>query len=195
MRLLLTCILAGVLAQGSPLSQQKAQVFREKIAAVLARGEAAPARPVAPARTVLAEDEINSYFQFHAADVAPEGVAEPRVSLGAAGHVVGRAIVDLDAVRRTRSTGGWFDPRSYLTGRLPVVVSGTVMGEKGQARFALERAEVSGVPVPKSVLQELVSYYTRSELFPDGVDLDAPFPMPARIERLIVQRGEAVVVQ
>ncbi len=33
------------------------------------------------------------------------------------GKVSGKAIVDLDVVRRKQSSGGWFDPTSYLTGQ------------------------------------------------------------------------------
>ncbi|MGE0042976.1 MAG: hypothetical protein AB7H88_09020 [Vicinamibacterales bacterium] len=192
MRLALLLLVPALVAQGPQLSEQKARAFEAKVAAVMVRGAAERA---APARTVLPEDELNSFFRFRAGDVVPEGIAEPRVGLGAEGRVTGQAIVDLDVVRRTRSTGGWFDPRSYLTGRLPVAVTGVLAGKGGQATFVLERAEISGVPIPKSLLQELVTYYTRSPAFPGGVSLDEPFPLPARIDALEVRPGEAIVVQ
>ena len=70
----------------------------------------------------------------------------------------GKAIVDLDTVRK-KSSGGWFDPAAYLTGRLPVTATGTPDHRPGNARFQFESADVSGIPVPKTLLQELVSYY------------------------------------
>jgi hypothetical protein len=192
MRLALLLVVPALLAQGAQLTEPKARAFEQKVAGIIVRGEASTA---APARTVIPEDEVNSFFRFRAAEAVPDGIAEPRVGLGAAGRVTGTAIVDLDAVRRTRSSGGWFDPLSYLTGRLPVVVTGVLTGAGGKASFALERAEVSGVPIPKSLLQELVTYYTRSESFPRGVSLDEPFPLPARIDQLIVRPGVAILVQ
>jgi hypothetical protein len=51
------------------------------------------------------------------------------------------------------------------------------------------------VPVPKSVLQELVSYYSKSESQPQGVDFEAPFRLPARIREIRTTLGQALVVQ
>jgi hypothetical protein len=65
----------------------------------------------------------------------------------------------------------------------------------GQARFELDGADISGVPVPKLLLQEIVTYYSRSAEFPSGVDLDAPFELPARIREIHVDEHKAVVIQ
>ena len=43
-----------------------------------------------------------------------------------AGRLSGRAVVDLDVIRKKKSSGGWFDPTSYLTGTLPVTASGVL---------------------------------------------------------------------
>jgi hypothetical protein len=67
--------------------------------------------------------------------------------------------------------------------------------QNGQGRFELQQAAVSGVPIPKSVLQELVSYYSRSAEDPRGIDLDEPFELPAGIRTIEVGQGQAVVVQ
>ena len=56
-------------------------------------------------------------------------------------------------------------------------------------------ASPSIVPVPKTLLQELVSYYSRSETKPHGVKLDDPFELPARIKQIEVGQAQAVVVQ
>ncbi|MCC7104906.1 MAG: hypothetical protein IT307_07165 [Chloroflexi bacterium] len=192
MRVVIALVAAGTLLTATDLTPQKAEVFRQKMLAIRLHSEAgtAPGR-----RTIMPEDEVNSYFRFRGPEVLPSGIADPRVTLLGASRVVGRATVDLDAVRQTRGTGGWFDPLSYLSGRLPVVVTGTLRGERGAAHFTLEQAEVSGVSVPKSLLQELVSYYTRSPDAPRGLDLDAPFDMPSGIDRLVVEPGRAILVQ
>ena len=50
----------------------------------------------------------------------------------------GNAIVDLDVVRQKQSSGGWFDPTSYLTGKLPVTASGRIVTWNGKGNFELE---------------------------------------------------------
>ena len=89
----------------------------------------------------------------------------------------GRAVVDLDAVRKQKQRG-WLDPMAYLTGRLPVTAAGRLTTKDGKGQFQLESAEVSGVTIPKSVLQELVSHYSRTPENPAGINMDEPFELP-----------------
>ncbi|MBI4477934.1 MAG: hypothetical protein HY654_12220, partial [Acidobacteria bacterium] len=91
--------------------------------------------------------------------------------------------------------GGWLDPWSYVGGRVPVAATGTLRTKNGVGTFVLESAEVSGITVPKALLQQLVSYYSRTSENPGGVDLDAPFDLPARIREIEVHRGQAIVIQ
>ena len=60
---------------------------------------------------------------------------------------------------------------------------------------ALESAEISGISVPKSLLQELLSFYSKSPEKPSGISMDDPFELPARIKEIRVGKGEAMVVQ
>jgi hypothetical protein len=83
----------------------------------------------------------------------------------------------------------------YLTGRLPVTAAGRLTAKDGIGRFELESAEISGITVPKAVLQELLSYYSRSPEKPSGINMDDPFELPARIREIRVGTGTATVVQ
>jgi hypothetical protein len=74
-------------------------------------------------------------------------------------------------------------------------MSGVLHTKDGVGRFDLEEARISGVPVPTSLLQDVVSYYSRSTDEPEGVRLDTPFRLPARIRQIEVGQGQAVVVQ
>jgi hypothetical protein len=65
----------------------------------------------------------------------------------------------------------------------------------GVGHFQLESASVSGVPVPKLLLQEIVSYYSRSPENTSGIGIDDPFALPARIREIQVERGQAIIVQ
>ena len=110
-------------------------------------------------------------------------------------RVAGQAVVDLDAVAKRRATGGAFDPWAFIGGRVPVKVIGILHTRDGMGRLEIQSAEVSGVPVPPTLLQELVSFYSRSPERPQGVRLDETFALPANIRRIEVGQGQAVVVQ
>ena len=122
-------------------------------------------------------------------------MVDPAVSILGTGRLAGRAVVDLDAVRRAKASQSWFDPTNYLTGKLPVTATGRLQTSKGVGRFELEAASVGGVPVPKLLLQEIVSYYSRTAQNPAGINLDDPFALPARIREIQVERGQAIIVQ
>jgi hypothetical protein len=103
--------------------------------------------------------------------------------------------VDLEAVAKRRGTGGVFDPWALLGGRVPVKVTGILHTRDGVGRLEIQTAEVSGVPVPPTLLQELVSFYSRSPERPTGLRLDDTFALPANIRQIDVGQGQAVVVQ
>ena len=54
---------------------------------------------------------------------------------------------------------------------------------------------MSGIPIPKSFLQEIVGYYTRTASDPDGIGIDDPFELPAEIRRIDADSGKALIVQ
>jgi hypothetical protein len=146
-------------------------------------------------RTPVTEPELNAFLRLVAADSLPVGMTDPSIRMLGDGQVEGRATVDLDAVRRAAPKDDWTDVRQWLTGRVPVTVRGLLRAANGSARFELSDADVAGIPVPKALLQQIVTYYSRSPEFPSGVDLDAPFPLPARIREIRVNPREAVVLQ
>ena len=111
----------------------------------------------------------------------PAGVLEPVVTIEEAGRLRGRAVVDLDEVKKAQAGDGGFGVMSMLSGRV--------------AQFHLEQAFVSGVPVPKALLQQVVSYYSRSPEYPEGIDLEAPFPLPVNIRQIETLKGQAIIVQ
>lgn len=185
-------LMAAVVAADSIVGRREADSFARKVLTIAQYGEAA----LTGARlTPITESEFNAYLRLDLRDQLPAGVVDPSVQALGEGRLVGQATVDLDAVRRARQSGGLLDPMNLLTGRLPVTAAGVLRTEQGRARFELESASVGGIPVPKSVLQELVTYYSRSPESPRGIDLDASFALPARISEIHVDTGRAVVVQ
>jgi hypothetical protein len=146
-------------------------------------------------RTTIAEHELNGWLTVHAPEYLPAGVLNPTVTLEGQGRLSGRATVDLDAVKKQRQSGGLLDPWRLIGGQLPVTAAGILHTKDGVARIELLSATVSGVPVPKALLQEIVSYYSRTPEDPDGIGLDDSFPMAVGIREVAVDVRQATVVQ
>jgi hypothetical protein len=174
------------------LTPQLADAFEKKIVQVQknAGQKSGKERP-----TSFTQAETNSYLKFSAGDLLPAGLTQPELTIIGAGKVAGRAIVDLDVVRQKQSSGGWLDPTSYLTGKLPVTASGKIVTWDGKGRFELERAEVSGVPIPKSFLAQMVNFFTRTADNPKGSSIDDTFVLPSAIRRIDVDANRWTVHQ
>ena len=143
---------------------------------------------------MLPEREINAYLRFQAASQLPPGVTEPHITLAPGGRVAARARIDLDAVAAGRERS-LLDPLGYLRGNLPVAATGTLEARGGIGRIRVESVTVADLPVPAIVVDLLVRFYSRNEIFPLGFDLAEPFELPFRIREIDVAAGEAVVVQ
>ena len=189
-------LLAAVALSGSTaadvLTPQLADAFEKKIVLVQNHANANSGKPRS---TAFSQVETNSYLKFKSGDLLPVGLTQPELTIIGAGKVSGRAIVDLDVVRQKQSTGGWLDPTSYLTGKLPVTASGRIVTWDGKGKFELESAEVSGVPIPKSFLAQMVNFFTRTPDNPKGSSIDDTFEMPANIQRIDVASGKFTVHQ
>jgi hypothetical protein len=151
--------------------------------------------PVRSKRTPMSELEINSYLNFNLKDKIPRGLANPQITIVGDGQLAGRVFVDMDEFKRHRNSGGILDPLSYVSGQVPVTARGVLRAQQGKGRFQLASAEILGVPLPKPILQELVTFFSRTPENPNGFNIDAPFNLPAKIREVAVNRGEAVVVQ
>lgn len=174
------------------LTKQDSARFHTKLTQIQTYATAARA---AKGQTIqITDTEVNSYLRYDPGANVPVGIAEPVLTAVGNGRVAGTATVDLDAVRKQKQRG-WMDPMGYLTGRLPVSATGTLSTTNGVGRFQLESAAISGVTIPKAVLQELLSYYSRTPQTPAGINMDDPFQLPSRIKEIRVGQGTATIVQ
>jgi hypothetical protein len=172
-------------------SRAAAERADKKMQAIMMRAVAAPAK--APAlKTTFTEEELNAYMRVQ--PDLPTGLTQPTVQFLDNGRVQSRALVNLDIVR-TSEKRGWLDPLAYVTGILEVHLIGVFRGANGQGVYTFESARVGGAPVPKSVLQELLAFYTRTPETPKGILLDTPFELPANIREVELRRGMATVIQ
>jgi hypothetical protein len=191
----MSVLLSGDASADAAYTRAESESLQRKIDRITQLGLMAPATGRRPTLTPVTEREVNAYLRFHIRDQVPQGIIDPVITIMGASKVSGRATVDLDAVSRANRSGSWFDPMRLLSGQLPVTALGTLTTRAGAGQFVLESATISGVAVPKSVLQQVVSYYSRTAEDPDGIGLDEAFPLPAQIQEIRVQPGQAVVVQ
>ena len=186
-------ILTVASLEAAALSKQEADLFSRKLAQIVVQGDAA--QKPGTRRTPVTETELNSWFTYSAKPLLPAGVSDPRITMIGNGKVTGQAVVDLDAIAKKKASGGTFDIWNLVGGKVPVNVAGTLRTKDGIGSFDLESADVSGLPLPKSFLQEVVSYYSRTADHPQGVKIDDPFALPASIRQIDVGAGQAVIVQ
>jgi hypothetical protein len=174
------------------LTPQLADAFAKKIILVQKQAEqkSPKDRP-----TTFTQAETNSYLKYQAGDLLPTGLTQPEITMLGQGRVAGKAIVDLDVVRQKQSSGGWFDPTSYLTGKLLVTASGRIITGDGKGRFELASAEVSGITIPKSFLAQMVNYFTRTADNPKGSSIDDTFELPTAIRSIDVEQGRFITHQ
>jgi hypothetical protein len=189
--LVLLCAAVPDGASQAPSREDSARLL-QKVDVIVRNGERG--QPTALVTTIT-EREVNAYLAFDGRQHLPAGLTEPRITVLPDLNLAGTAVVDLDAIRAQRQSRGWLDPLNYMSGKVPVSVSGRLEAAGGVAHFSLDAAKVAGVPVPKMVVQELVTYYSRSQANPGGVSLDDPYPLPARIRQIEVRPGEAFVKQ
>lgn len=183
---------AVIALAAAPLSREQGDRLARKIDEI---NKNAATQPVREKRTPMTEPEINSYLAFNIKEQIPRGLARPEIRISGDGQLAGRVWVDMDEFKRGRSSGGIMDPFSYISGQVPVTARGTLRTRSGRGQFQLISAEIQGVPLPKPIVQELVSFFSRTQDYPNGFDLDAPFNLPAKIREILVNPGEAVMVQ
>jgi len=181
---------AGTAAQ-DPVRREADGMLR-KLAAIDARGKAPVKR--LPLRTTFTDREVNAYFKVYGPTFLPEGIVDPELTIHEGGRVQAKSQVNLDAVRAAKPRG-WLDPLAYVGGSVEITAVGALKTAEGRGVFTLENATLGGITVPKSLLQELVSYYSRSPELPAGVNLDAPFALPSQIRTVETGPGAATVVQ
>jgi hypothetical protein len=189
----LACLLAAHPGAQDPLRREADGMLR-KLETIDARARLPAGPRRAPLRTTFTDGEVNAYFKVYGPAFLPDGLVDPQIAIGEGGRVRATSIVDLNRIRDAQARG-WLDPLAYVGGSVEVTAIGTLKTQDGRGLFSLEQATLGGVTVPKTLLQELVSYYSRSPELPAGVNLERPFDLPSRIRAVETGRGAATVVQ
>ncbi len=189
--------LSGVVSAQSPSAgKNDSEKMQRSLTTMLLRAATPPVKgkPAPPLRTTFTDRELNAWLTADGKDNVPVGLVGPRVTFTGPGKLSLVGVVDLDAVRKSRERG-WLDPLAYFSGMMTISLQGSLNGSGGQGTFDVDSAVLGNLPIPKVLLQELITYYSKSPEFPDGIVLAKPFPLPAGVRDLALQRGSATVVQ
>ena len=182
---------AGLIAEAQVFRPQDADSLEKKVAAITQHATDGNGTSL---QTTITDREVNSYFKFQGAQFLPIGVVEPVITIEPSGRVTARATVDLDAVR-TAKQRLITDPLAWVKGKLELRAAGILKTAGGQGTLQFESATLNGTKVPKKLLQDLVTFYTKTEENPGGFNLDQPFVLPQKIQRAEFQRGAVIIYQ
>jgi len=182
---LLGCLLVWMLGY-APASPNHLRC-QEKIALILA-GQAPPG-----SRVLFTKPELDAFLNEEVLQLIPGAVthAQLEFSYGRAA-----ATADVNLVKLLAAKGvapGWLFAKAF-EGWRPVRASARLESGGGRAAVYLERLEVSGLTIPKIVVDFLVRHF--AQRYSPDMRLGEPFPLKHRIERLeLTPAGFAVVLR
>jgi hypothetical protein len=189
MRLALTALALLPMAQSPAppaFSTSDAQSLSRKLQAIERRKQMRDTRPQS---ILVTEGELNSYLNLDPAAKLPKGVSEVVVRLDHDDRVQARGMVDLEAVKPKVPWIG-FGPLMFFGGSVPVEIKGRLRTSEGFGNIEVEDLRMASIPVPISVLEQLVSTSTRTEENPQGFDIRAPFRLPYSVKRVRLEPGQ-----
>lgn len=139
----------------------------------------------------LSESEVNAYLAYRLVEQIPKGVEGLWVRFSAdAVNAGGR--VDLAALRDRMARSPL---AMLLTGMVPIEVKAKGNAQNGVGKLELENVLLGGIEVPRSLLQQLLTQYSKSATHPDGVRLEDPFELPYGIRSARFVPGEIILRQ
>lgn len=142
-------------------------------------------------RVEVSEAELNSFLGLSLAARLPEGVSGLSVRFGNE-RLEASATVDVTRVGGQVGRELADSPVAALLGSsLPVFVSGRLRSDEGFGSFEVEQVLLASIPVPVSVVADLVARSTRSNAQPQGFDIRAPFRYPEGLRRVVLKPGSA----
>jgi hypothetical protein len=171
------------------LSQAKADSFARKLESL----EGASRSAKGPRVVEVTEAELNSYLNLTMAGELPAGLTEVAIELER-DQIHASASVDIDEVKKQMGSMSPWNPLTLLAGRVPIELHGRYSSaEDGFGRVDIEEARAAGVPIPITLLEQMVAGATRTTRDPDGFDIHAPFRLPHPVRRVRVMPGRALL--
>ena len=169
-------VFSGAVAADVSRSRADADAMLRKVAVI---ADARAASQPQPRRTTVTESELNSFLGTTCGTRSRQR-DRAGVTIEEAGRLRGRALVDLDEVKKANAGDPvwacWLWRPGACRSR-PGHVAGHRWRRAVQAREGPRERRARA----NAVLQQVVSYYSRTPENPKGIDLEAPFALPVNI--------------
>jgi hypothetical protein len=172
------------------LSWAEADSMSRKLAVIEERHRQQKAKKSQPVQ--VTQGELNSYLNLSYADELPKGVTNVEIRLGS-GRIDAKGYVDVDQVKSSVPASSSWGALSFLSGLVPIELSGKLVNQDGFGTVELDSAYVASIRVPVSVVEQMVASSTKSEKHPDGYDIHAPFRLPYSVNRVRIEPGKATL--
>ena len=170
------------------LSWAESDALGHKLAAIEERHKA---QSTAHQTIPVTQGELNSYLNLAYASQLPKGLTDVDVRLGRE-RIDAKGMVDMEQVRGVTAGATW-SPLALLGGRVPVEIGGRFTNADGFGTIEWDTVYVASIRVPISVLEQMVASATKSDKYPDGFDIHAPFRLPYSVNRVKLEPGKAVL--
>jgi hypothetical protein len=159
--------------------QSKIDMVKKKAEETAANQSARPTQEIE-----VSEAELAAYVMNSLRDQIPVQIDSIKVQLteGAIG-------ADTQLTMNEPTGTGLID--ALIGGRHNLFVKGKLSGAEHRGRFELDEVRVDGIPVPKILVETLVSKYVKPK-YPNA-DLKQPFDLPWGIEKLTIEPKKARV--
>jgi len=178
-------------APAAAYSAADAEALSQKLDALLRRSQLK--KPPREKTVSVSEPELNSYLNLTLGPKMPKGVSDVVVRFER-DRLAARALVDLAEVQGKIPSGSLGGLLSFLSGKVPLEARGRLdAAADGFSTFAIEEVSLSTIPVPVSVVEQIVTSATRSASSPQGFDIHSPFRLPYDLKRVRIQPGRALL--
>jgi hypothetical protein len=141
-----------------------------------------------PESVVVTESELNSFLNLRTK--MPRGLSDVLVRLEQE-RIHATGLLDLEQVRDRMPTLSPWSPLYWLTGQVGVLLRGRFLNHDGFGSIEWEDVRVGSVPVPLTLLDQIVASATKDEEHPEGFDIRAPFRLPYTVRRVRLEPGRA----
>lgn len=140
----------------------------------------------------VTQGELNSYLNLSYASELPRGLSDVDIRFGNE-RIDAKGYVDIEQVKGSVPATSSWSPLSFLSGQVPIELSGRLINKDGFGTVELDSAYVASIRVPISVVEQMVASSTKSESRPEGFDIHAPFRLPYSVNRVRIAPGKAVL--
>lgn len=172
-------------------SPTEADALARKLDVLARRAEAG--KPPREKRVTVSESELNSYLNVTLGPKIPKGVSDVSFRFEQ-DRLSARALVDLAEFQDKVPKGSLGGLLSFLSGKVPLAARGRLTAtDEGFGSLAIEEVNLSTIPVPVSLIEQLVVSATKSSTSPQGFDIHSPFRLPYALKRVRIEPGRALL--